>query len=210
MYGIFINTKIPYNFQRLLATMPRRSAPSVSLVARVRAWFGLRQAELALFLGVSPALVQHLESGQRALTAGVVQALAPLLLHLPATLAAPEPAASLPPGTTVPESAELDFRRRVCLQQAARCRAELASLAQQAHVAQRWAQALPALLAAAPPDPATTEADAIELAAWRTGWLHRRARPLPPEAATRWHLLAARATALEAEAAVLAAALDAA
>lgn len=186
--------------------MPRRSAPPVSLVACVRAWFGLRQAELALFLGVSPALVQHLESGQRALTAAVIQALVPLLPHLPALPATAEPAADLPPGTTAPARAELDFRRRVCLQQAARCRAELAAIAQRAHVVQRWARALPALLADAPAPPAT-DADAYERAIWRTGWLHRRARPLPVEAATRWHLLAARATALEAEAAALEAVL---
>ena len=182
--------------------MPRRSAPSVSLVARVRAWFGLRQAELARFLTVSPALVQHIESGQRALTSEVTLALLPLLPHIPPGISAPP--ANLPPGTTAPESAELDFRRRVCLQQSARCRAEMATLAQQAHVVQRWAQALPALLAIAPPDPATTDADTVELAAWRRGWVQRRARPLPPAAATRWHLLAARATALEAEAVALA------
>ena len=186
--------------------MLRRSAHSASLIARVRAWFGLRQAELALFLGVSPALVQHVESGQRALSTGVVQALAPLLPHLPATLDAFP--TSLPPGTTAPQEEELDFRRRVCLQQAARCRAEMATLAQQAHAAQHWAQALPALLAAAPApaaaDAAAADADALDRAAWRTGWLHRRARPLPAAVATRWHLLAARAAALDTEAAVLA------
>ena len=187
--------------------MPRHSAPSTALVARVRAWFGLRQAELALFLGVSPALVQHLESGQRALSSDVTQALLPLLPHVPPGV--PAPAANLPPGTTVPEAAELDFRRRVCLQQAARCRAEMATLAQRAHVVQRWAQALPALLATAPPNPVTMDADALDRAVWRTGWLHRRARPLPAAAATRWHLLAARATALEAEAAALATVLGA-
>lgn len=185
--------------------MLRRSAHSASLIARVRAWFGLRQAELALFLGVSPALVQHVESGQRALSAGMVQALLPLLPHVPATPDASP--TSLPPGTTAPEGEELDFRRRVCLQQAARCRAEMAALAQQAHAAQHWAQALPALLAA--PAPAAADADAYDRAAWRTGWLHRRARPLPSDAITRWHLLAARATALEAEAAALATALGA-
>jgi hypothetical protein len=46
--------------------MPRRAKASTNLIARLRVWFGLQQAELALYLGVSPALVQGLEGGAAA------------------------------------------------------------------------------------------------------------------------------------------------
>ncbi|WP_046244721.1 helix-turn-helix domain-containing protein [Hymenobacter terrenus] len=187
--------------------MSRRAVPSTSLVARVRAWFGLRQEQLALYLGVSPALVRALETGRRSLTADVLQALLPLVAHLPAAPPVPEvEAAPLPPGTLAPDAGALDFRRRVCLQQAARLRAQAAQLAQQARRAERWAQALPALLGA-PDSPNIAADNATARAAWRADWLHRQARPLPAEATTRWHLLRARVIALEAEAAALALAL---
>ncbi len=185
--------------------MSRRAAPSTNLLARVRAWFGFQQAELALYLGISPALAQHLESGRRAPTADVLRALLPLLSHLPAAPDAPAtPAAgppALPPGTFAPDAAGLDFRRRACLQQADRLWARAGQIEQRAGVAHHWARALPALLAAAAAGPDPTRA------AWLADWLQRRARPLPVAAATRWHLLRARAAALEAEAAALQAAL---
>ncbi|WP_082116068.1 helix-turn-helix domain-containing protein [Hymenobacter terrenus] len=187
--------------------MPRRAVPSLSLVARVRAWFGLHQQELALYLGVSPALVQALENGRRSLSADVLQTLLPLATQLPAAPPAPEVAAEvLPPSAPDPDAGTLDFRRRVCLKQAARLRAQAAPLAQQAHRAERWAQALPALLEA-PDSPNIAADNATARAAWRADWLHRQARPLSAEAATRWHLLRARVVALEAEAAALAVAL---
>ena len=52
----------------------------------------------------------------------------------------------------------------------------------------------------APPDPARPAA----FARWLRGWLHWRARPLPPDAATRYCRLLARAAGLDAEAAALA------
>ena len=186
--------------------MPRRALPSTRLAARVRAWFGLTQDELALYLGVSPALVRHLESGRRALSTGVQPALLTLFVQLPVVAdGSPRPAAAptkLSPGTLPPDLSELDFRRRVCLQQVARLSAQAEPLAQQARVAERWMQALPALLAATP-----ALAETADRTAWRIGWLHRRARPLPAEAATRWHLLQARIVALRAEAEALAAML---
>ena len=185
--------------------MARRSRPSTNVLARVRAWFGLDQEALALYLGASPALVGSIETGRRALTAEIFTALRPLVQHLPpAEAPATAPVAALPPGPPGPNAAELDFRRRVCQQQAARLGRELAALEARAHVAARWAQALPALRqaaaeAAGPPDPANPDRGA-----WLADWLTRQARPLPPAAATRWHLLRARAVALTAEAAALA------
>jgi DNA-binding XRE family transcriptional regulator len=165
------------------------------LLAQVRAWFGLNQAELALYLGSSKAQVQAIESGQRRLGASLHAAVLPLAQQLPA----PEALATLaaPPPVPAADAQELDFRRRTCQQQAARLGQELAGLEQQARVAQRWAQALPALLpATAGPDP--------ERAAWLHGWLLRRASLPAPEAATRLHLLRARLAGLQAELAALA------
>jgi len=283
-YGIFIFHLIPYQ------AMPRRAWISTSPAAQVRAWFGLRQDELALYLGVSPGMVRHLESGRRALSADVLAALLPLVQHLPSEAellaalaaassapagiaAAPAPPSppALAPGSPPPQAAALTLRRRACLLHAARLRTQAEALAYQATVAARWAAALPTLLAALPPaenpephalppakaaGPATTaptkavptaeaaapveaapaakaavpteatafhEASpltegavpspagpaAFDRAAWLRGWLTRRARPLPPEAATRYHLLLARAAAHTAEADALAAALAA-
>ncbi len=187
--------------------MPRRAAPSTALTAHVRAWFSLTQAELALYLGISPTLVRDLETGRRALSSAVLSALSPLARHLPADDAPLPATAATLPAAPAPNAYEIDFRRRTCLAQAARLALELDGLAQQARAAQRWAQALPALLAAtpaaAPNDDDPAAAATREL--WRVGWLHRRARPLPPEAATRAALLRARIAGLRAEAAVLAA-----
>ncbi len=183
--------------------MPRRATPSTNLLSRARVWFGLQQTEMALYLGVSPELVRAIEAGRRNLTPDVLLALRPLLPHLPPAEAAAAPAPLPPPaGLPAPEAAELDFRRRVCAQQAAKLGHELAAIEEQAGVATRWAQALPALLQAAAqstPDPANPERPA-----WLADWLTRQARPLPPAAATRWHLLRARRAALTAEIAALA------
>ena len=148
--------------------MPRRAAPSPHPLAAVRTWFGLGQAELALYLGVSQTLVHAVESGRCALGPDGQVALLPLLRQLPPpeararaeTPAAAETAATvapaaaalpaLPPGTPAPDPDDLDLRRADCLAQATRLRQQAARLAQQARVAARWATALPALL---PPDP---------------------------------------------------------
>ncbi|MBG8554689.1 helix-turn-helix domain-containing protein [Hymenobacter guriensis] len=126
-------------------------------LARVRAWFGLRQDQLAVYLGVSPSLVQGIESGRRRLTSGVTQALLPLLQLLPAdyssTAEVTTPVLALPAGLPGPEAVELDFRRRTCLQQAAGLRQEADKLTRQARAAARWAQALPTLLATYPAPP---------------------------------------------------------
>lgn len=196
--------------------MARTTPASAALLARVRAHFGLDQPALALYLGISPEQVRSVEAGRRTLSAEVRLALLPLTQHLPpaAEAAAAEAAAplhptetplapTLPPGTPPPDAFALDVRRRVCLQNAGRLRAQHARLTARAAVAHRWAVALPALLAAAAPPP-TADADALARAAWLADWLTRRARPLPPEAVTRWHRLGARVAALEAEAAALA------
>ena len=165
-------------------------------------WFGLQHIDMARYLGVSPELVGAIEAGRRRLTPEVLLALRPLLPHLPpAEAAGPVPPPAPPPALPAPDAAELDFRRRVCQQQAAKLGHELAAIEARAMVAARWAQALPALLqAAAEMVPAP---DNPERPAWLADWLTRQARPLPPEAGTRWHLLRARLAALAAEMAAL-------
>ncbi|MFD2784820.1 helix-turn-helix domain-containing protein [Hymenobacter rubripertinctus] len=214
--------------------MARRSAVSNSLLARVRAWYGLRLHELAQYLGVSQSLVQAIETNQRPLTLAVRVALLPLLLQLPPpdVPSSPAPNAALPPGTPPPDAADLDFRRRECLHRAARLLAEADALVARAHVAARWAAARPALLPPDPDAPDTNPANpanpvaaqaltyalaqaadpfdparAIDHARWLRGWLTRRAAPLPPADATRCHRLRAQAAGLLAEAAALAAVL---
>ncbi|GAB3833368.1 hypothetical protein [Hymenobacter jeollabukensis] len=209
--------------------MPRRSAPATSLVGRIQTWFGLRQDQLALYLGISPSLVRDLATGRRSMTYSVSVALGPLLHQLPppaVVVAVPDPAAPLPPATPAPDAADLDFRRRECLHRAARLLGEAEQLAARAHTAARWQAALPALL---PPEPGTALpatpagqalAAALEQAAdptdpnratdhtrWLRGWLQRRARPLSVQETTRYHRLRAQAAGLQAEAAALAAVL---
>lgn len=206
--------------------MPRRPAFSDSVLSRTRAWFGLHLHELALYLGVSKALVHAIEAGQRPLTPAVRTALQPLLLQLPppevpATVAG----TALPPTTPLPDAAALELRRRQCLHRAARLLQEADALTARAHVAARWAAALPALLppedpaaaAAAPATPATQAlAAALALAhdphdparapahaRWLRGWLTQRAQSLTAAEATHLHRLRAQAAGLQAEAAAL-------
>jgi len=187
--------------------MPRRAPDSQNLIARLRAWFGLRQEDVAFYAGVSPELVQAAERGRRSLTRNLLLGLLPLLQQLPPPPEPPVPAPPAPPtlapGTSAPDAATLDFRRRVCRQQAGRLRTQAGKLAARALVAEHWAQALPALLAAYPAPVNPTDPDDTLLHAGIIRRLHHHARPLPAEDVTRWHLLQARIVALEAEAAAL-------
>ena len=185
--------------------MAHHTLPPTNLLARVRAWFGLNQIALALYLGMSPETVHSIETGRRALTTDVLLALRPLLPHLPpAEAAMPAPSPTPPPSLPAPDVAELDFRRRVCQQQATKLGGELAAIKARVTVAARWAQVLPALLRAAAEAHATPTPDNPERGTWLADWLTRQARPLPAEAATRAHLLRARLAGLAAEVAALA------
>lgn len=184
--------------------MARRSRSSTNVLVRLRVWFGLDQEALALYLGASPGLIRSIETGRRALTADIFMALRPLVLHLPSAEApALAPAEGPPPGLPAPEAEELDFRRQVCAQQAAKLGRELAALEARAQVAEHWASALPALRQAAAEAHAIPDPDNPDRGTWLLGWLERQARPLPAQDATRWHLLRARLAALTAEVAAL-------
>ena len=176
--------------------MGRRAKPSTSELAWVRRYFGLEQATLAAYLGVSPAQVGHLEAGRRFPSGQLLLALVPLIEQV----RAPEPAAALPVAPNAPPApAPLEARRDYCHHHATRLRRELRPLLEAAEVARRWQRALPALLAAAP------------AGSPNHAWLLRRqqqaAADLDAEASARCHLLRLRAEMLEAEAAALAALL---
>ncbi|MGY3087339.1 transcriptional regulator with XRE-family HTH domain [Hymenobacter sp. UYAg731] len=186
--------------------MPRSAAHSTSLLADVRRYYGLQQRELAALLGISPALAHQIEAGRRALTLEVSERLAPFTQHMVED-AAPLPTAP-PPGPFDP--GPLAARRAACLHEAANLRWAVRGLPALALVAARWATARPGLLAALPPPPAAEETPATSEAVrlrYAHAWLALRPQALPPAELARWHLAEARATALEAEAAALAALL---
>ena len=192
--------------------MPRNRAYSDRLLARVRRYFNIEQADLALYLGVSREAVAHAEAGRRSLNSTATEALRPLAMGVPdglplfidnaAATAEPVPAAPLP------AFEPLDARRDYCQHHAHQTRRALRAYAARAQYAARWRAALPALLATLPPAPDTPSADPTyaELhAAWRRGWLLGQPTELTPAEIAEWHLLRVRADALEGEAAALAA-----
>lgn len=187
--------------------MARPAAYTDTLLARVRRHFGLRQAEVAALLGISPAQANYLEAGRRALTRAVAERLAPFLAALEAADAVLLPTAP-PPGAF--DAAPLERRRAACLHEAHNLRWQLRALPEQAAVAARWAEALPGLRAALPPPPPADAAPATREAArlrYVHGWLATVPPALPPETLAEWHLGHQRALALEAEAAALGALL---
>jgi transcriptional regulator with XRE-family HTH domain len=77
--------------------MPRSAAPSFSLLARLRRFYGLSQTELAALLGLSGAQLSRLEAGQQAISPAVATRLAPFLAPLEA------PAEAARAGLTPPQ-----------------------------------------------------------------------------------------------------------
>ncbi|WP_156176023.1 helix-turn-helix domain-containing protein [Hymenobacter terrenus] len=190
--------------------MSRRVSVSETVGARVRNYFGLSQAELARYLGVSEGFTGHLESGRRALPFKLGQMLDALARPIPATfppLDTPPAPADLGP----PEPAPLEARLDYCRHHARRLRRALRPLVAQAAYAARWRAALPTLRAALPPDPGGEEPPvhtgpgrwAAFLVWYRWRWLADRPTELPPSLSARYHLLRLQAEALEMEAAAL-------
>ncbi len=187
--------------------MARQAAFSSTLLARVRRYYGLHQAELAGLLGLSKGQLSRLEAGQRALTRAVGERLAPFLDQL--TAAEDEPLPTAPVAGPF-DAAPLVARRAACLHEAANLRWRVRALPAQARHASRWARAVPALRAALAPPPPAGEAPATPEAVrlrFAHAWLALCPAALPPAALAQWHLAEQRARALEAEAAALAALL---
>ncbi len=187
--------------------MPRGYIRLRSQTSRLRTYFGIEQEELAMYLGVSRAMVSHLDAGQKLPSLRLAEQLAPLLLHVPAGLLAqvielPAAAAEPVPATPAPAAAPLEARLDDCTHTAWMLRLRLRRLVRKGRYVARWQAALPALLAALPPAD-TPELDSGLDYRWARHWFNMRARPLTPTEIAEWHLLRVRADALEAEAAAL-------
>lgn len=198
-----------------------------SLEAAIRAHFGLTQAELARYLGVSERHVGHLEAGRRAPSPTLSRRLhwladllpppegtgpalpapgsplataaaLPLPVALPATLRA-----ALPDFGPLP-ARSLRARQRQAAAQAAALRRGLHQAAKAADHHARRAAALAVFRAAVSPA-APTPADAARFAHWLGSLAADVAAAAPTPAAGAGHALATlRLLALEAEAAALA------
>lgn len=174
---------------------PARTPSADTILADVRAHFGLTQWELAGLLLVTPEVYGHYEAGRRRLTTAMRTRLLPLLAALPAApellpppLPAPPPSATAPPAPE-PLLARLDY----CRHHLPRLRRLADGYARQAQVAARWATAAPGLAGQAP---FSTDARA-------TRWLHDRPTALSATDLAAWHLLRVRINGLEAEVAAL-------
>lgn len=203
--------------------MPRRAFPSSSLAAAVRAHFGLTQAELAAFVGVSRPGLAAAEAGRKPLGPGPDQRLQVLARQLPPPDGHGPPAPAFGDEAPAPEAAAEGLA--ALRQRLARCQWLRTSLAyqvgqrrqpnQQRHQRRLWAvQVLGPLLAAPlprpdwlasggpalplPPYPLATP-DAPRDTHWLRGLALRLAAttaPLPPAAAA---LARARLAGLDAE-----------
>lgn len=192
--------------------MPRRSVPSTTLVQAVRRYFGLEQHEMAALLGVSRAMISHLEAGRKALPGKVLLRLNPLAALLPAETPPALSETELIATAAAPAPGPLEYRRAECLWKAGKLRRQLRAYTVRANHAHRWQQALPVLLADVPEAdltnvPPLTDPEALR--AWSNARntrqrLHQLATELTPEETAAWHLLRLRAEALETEAAALA------
>ena len=189
--------------------MGRRSIPSNTLVAAVRHFFGISQADMAGFLGISQGQLANIEAGRRGLSAAALLRLNPLAALLPEAPLPTEPLTEPLPLPVAPTAAPLEARRDYCVWKARNLRYELRSLLPRVEVARRWQTALPALLAALPP--------AAPEPALPGDWSHLTyprelaqlwATAFGPDDAARYHLLRLQAEALETEAAALAALLE--
>lgn len=176
-------------------------------LTRLRRFYGMIQQELAALLGITPALVSYLESGQRALSQEVSRRIVPFLAAMEAVKVIPN--VDTPPAGPV-EPGPLERRRAACLHEAHNLRWQLRALPEQAAVAARWALTLPVLRAALPPPPpqdkAPTTFEGVRLRHVQA-WLDTVPLALSPEELAQWHLRHLRALALETEAAALSALL---
>lgn len=100
--------------------MPRRAYPSRTLAAAVRAHFGLSQAELATFIGISRSHLAMHEAGRKTLGPGPDQRLQVLARQLPPPDGHGPPAPAF--GDDAPDPAAADADARAALRRRlARC-----------------------------------------------------------------------------------------
>jgi len=182
-----------------------RRIPSGTPLARVRAYFGLTQDDLAQYLGVTRAAVSHAETRRHDFGTTVWLRLLPLAGQLPLAGGAAVPEVPDQPATGLPAPVAALIRHRLldCQREARPLRRSLEGRDKAYQYAQRWQQALPDLQAALLPDPAADSR-------WQKrqrGWLARHtadmADVLDAVASTEYRLLQLRLRLLEAEVAEL-------
>ncbi len=141
-------------------TRLRTSATAPSLLAAIRAHFGIGQASLAAYLGVSRALVSLVDINRRELPTAALLRLEPLGRALPPPWSdgAPDPPAPpdppLPPAPALPNAPDptaLRARLTTAEHELARTRRTLAAAERPAAQGRRLLAILPALAAALPP-----------------------------------------------------------
>jgi transcriptional regulator with XRE-family HTH domain len=203
----------------LMARALTHSIPSNTLEAAVRRHFGLAQAELARYLGVSAGLVAHLEAGRRQASPLLFQRLERLAALLPpptgAGPVAPVFRAVVVPTAVAPLTPELppyvvlaprpvQVRQRQVKSQAAGLRWALHRADKRMGLQSRREWGL-ALLQTALPTSALPAAEQARLDHWlQVLAADVAATALGPVALTKHALMVVRVLALDAEAATLA------
>ncbi|MBX0289127.1 helix-turn-helix domain-containing protein [Hymenobacter sp. HSC-4F20] len=161
---------------------------SISMLPRLRAWFGLSQAGLGRCLGLSKAMVSQVERGVRGLPLAASLPQAALTLAQQATPAAPAP--------ELPNAATLREQQHTCQRRAEQLAVELSRMPERATWARRRLAALATLTAVLAPAGATPPA-------WLSSFEAEARAELERSGSTAQALLQARQAALAAEAAVL-------
>jgi DNA-binding XRE family transcriptional regulator len=199
--------------------MPRAAYPSPSLSALVRAHFGLTQADLARFIGVSRQMVTSVEAGSKDFAEATNHRLWVLARYLPPPAGLGPPAPEFVP--TEPDPAEaldpgpIEDRLQRCRFYLAKARHEL-SLQQkpaQYYARRRWAVSVLRPMLTTLPDAATAlrwpgaTPDPTTDLPWLDNLAADTAAVTPPLAPTERALRRARMRALEVEIAELEAAL---
>ncbi len=198
---------------------PARHVPAHPLLVAARQHYGLTQAEVARYLGLTTEQVRSAELGRRRLSPAAARRLAPLLDHLPPPLSVGRPLPALPVGPVAPLSAAQAAQLRARLRRVRHVAQELADtlartdrLAAAHHQQRRGLAALRAVLlpdpardgpSPLPPDPSVDPAQAAD---WLT-WLETAPARRPPPAAPLAAHHALRQRVLHEEAAGLAALL---
>ncbi|RTQ52540.1 hypothetical protein EJV47_05890 [Hymenobacter gummosus] len=197
--------------------MPRPSAPSAALAAAVRAHFGLTQAELAQFVGVSRALLGHDEAGRRVLPEAAAHRLWVLARFLPPPDGqgppAPDFADESGAAAEAPDARVLEKRRKRLRFYIIKARFELDQRGGRArgYARRQWALHTLRPLLATPDEPGAdgrlrwlgATPDAPRDLHWLDGLTIRTAATAEPLTATERALRQARLRGLEAEQAAL-------
>jgi transcriptional regulator with XRE-family HTH domain len=171
----------------------------------VRAYFGLKQDDLAQYLGVTRAAVSHAETRRHDFGTDVWLRLQPLAGQLPPPAPAAPQATSAGLLAEAPAPVDVLIRQRLqaCQREARPLRRSLEARDAKYQQARRWQRALPALRAALPPTPATDSRWQQRQRSWLDRHSADMADVLDAVAATEYRLLQLRLRLLDTEIAEL-------